>query len=84
MLIWLLLQIPLTIINSFASWIPKVTVLPLGLDAILISGVGYLFYLFAFFPPLQLLYDAFLVIIVFKIGLRVFLMIPVLGKMLHR
>ena len=51
MLIYLLLQIPLLIINGMTSWLPSVEQLPFGLDAILATGFGYLFYITAVVPP---------------------------------
>jgi len=81
MLIYLLVQIPLTILNALTSFFPKVDSLPLGLDGILTQGMGYLFFLFTVIPPLGLLYDAFLIVITFKIGVMVFKTIPILGRM---
>lgn len=84
MLLWLLAQMPITLLNALTSWLPKVTELPMGLDAILIQGMGYLLFLFDFFPPLQTLYTAFLVVMSFKLALKVFAMLPIVRHLLFR
>lgn len=84
MLLWLILQMPITLLNAATSWLPQVTALPLGLDAILIQGMGYLLFLFDFFPPFQALWNAFIIVMSFKIGLKMFAMIPVLRHMLFK
>lgn len=81
MLIYLILQIPLMFLNVVTSIFPSVDTLPLGLDALLVSGFGYFLYVATLIPPLMSLYNAFIWVVSFKIGLRIFLMIPIVGRM---
>lgn len=81
MLIYLFLLMLTSPIVLLASLLPSVTELPFGLDALLSSGVSNFLYVAALIPPLATLYNAFLWVVGFKIGLRLFLMIPIVGRM---
>lgn len=64
-----------------ASLLPAVTELPFGLDALLTSGINNFMYVKDLIPPLGTLFNAFLWVVGFKIGLKLFLMIPIVGRM---
>jgi hypothetical protein len=81
MLIYYLLQLPITFVNSLTSWIPHVEALPFGLDSLLSNGFSYFFYVVTVVPPLETLYNAFLWVVGFKITMRLLLMIPLVGRM---
>jgi len=81
MLIYFLLQLPLIFVNALTSWIPRVDVLPFGLDTILNSGFSWFAYIVTVIPPLASMYEAFLWVIGFKITMKLILMIPVVGRM---
>lgn len=83
MLIQLLLSIPVTILEGLASFLPTVTAFPFGIDAILVSGVGYYNYLSVQVPFFPLLMSAFMFIIWWKIGLRIFSIIPIIGRLIR-
>lgn len=84
MLIQLLLGIPLSVLNALASFLPKVFVLPFGIDSVLVQGMGYVHFLAGLIPPIGLMLDAFLFVIGFKLSLKLFAMIPILRGMLHK
>lgn len=90
---WLiqLLILCLAIIPFFISGLasvfninPTVTTLPMGIDSVLVSGIGYLKFLFNIFPPFVPLYYAFLFIIGFKIAMKAVAMIPIVRGLLHK
>jgi len=74
----------MVIVNALTSFLPTVTTLPFGIDAILANGMGYFFFIAVYFPPLTTMYNAFLFVVAFKIGLKVFAMIPVVNRMLYK
>jgi len=55
-----LLQALLFFLNSIFFWMPVVDRLPLGIDAALVTAIGYFKGFMAIFPPLQIIWDAVL------------------------
>ena len=82
MLIFMLLSIPLLIIGTLTSFFPEATTLPFGLDTILTMGINNTYYVMDLIPPLKAMYDAFLLILAWKVGLRLFKLIPVLHRII--
>lgn len=80
MLVYLLLQIPIALLNVLTVWIPEVTELPLGLDTILSNGIGHVRFVFTIFPPLEAVYNGFLIVVAFKIALKIFKSLPIVGR----
>lgn len=81
MLIYYLLQFPVIMLNALTSWLPTVETLPLGLDAILTNGFNYFFFLTNLIPPLGIIWEGFFWVITFKVTMRLFRLIPFVGRM---
>jgi hypothetical protein len=84
-MIWaLLIQIPISVVNSFAFVFGRTDTLPavggFDIDAFLIGGVSGFRALVHFLPPLGLGMEITVSWIVFVVGLRIIRMIPVIGK----
>jgi len=71
MIIHLLFSIIIMIFNTLVSWLPSVSVLPFGMDSLWISSVGYFKGFMLIFPPLEIVYQAF----VFYLGFRLLLIV---------
>jgi len=82
MLVYMLLNIPLLIIGSLTQFFPEATTLPMGLDTILTMGINNTYFVMDVIPPLRAMYDAFLLILAWKVGLRLFKLIPVLHRII--
>ena len=78
----LLNVVPNVLISIFP--VLSVKTLPLGMDAVLTQGVGYINFINVHFPPLGVLWEALLFVITFKLGLKLIAMIPVIRNILHR
>jgi len=81
MLVYMLLQIPLLILSGLLYIVPKVDVLPFGVDVHLVNGFGYLYFIMTFIPPIALMLEAFLWVLGFKIAMKFVLMFPFIGRM---
>jgi len=81
MLGYFILQIPIVILSLAFAFFPQTRELPFGGDVYLTQAVAYAKFIFVMFPPLLILWEAFLWVIGFKIGLKLFLMIPWVGRM---
>jgi len=84
MIVALLLLLPLALLNSLSLLVPAVEVLPFGIDAYLVQGIGYLRFIIAVFPPMGAIYNAFLFVLTFKLGLKLFAMIPLVSRILYK
>lgn len=62
------------------SSLPQVTTLPWGIDSILVGAMGTFRALMALFPPLQVVFTAFMFYIGFRLLLKLLKMIPMFGK----
>jgi len=58
-------------INATLSFLPEVTELPFGMDEILVNAVGYFRQFMSYFPPLQVMFTAFMIYISFRLLLVV-------------
>jgi len=65
-------------LNALTFFLPVVTELPFGLDAILSTGMGYLYFIMQIFPPLAIVYQGFLTVMAFKVGMLFVRFVPVL------
>lgn len=83
MLINFILQLIVSFLAMLLSRFPTITTLPFGIDEILVTGVGGYRALAVIFPPLDIVLTAFLIYLGFRIGLRIFRMLPVFGKLIH-
>ena len=82
-LIQLIVAIPSIILDSFSiltGGASTVTVLPFGIDSILVQGVGYIYFLASVFPPISAVLTGFLFIIGFKILMKFVRLIPWFGR----
>jgi len=70
-----------TIFAVIFQYFPIVTELPFGSDAILSTGMGYIHFVIAVFPPLGIMLSGFLVIIGFKMLMLVLRAVPIIGRM---
>lgn len=84
MLIHYAFSVLVSIFNALTSFLPEVDVLPLGIDSILVQGVGYINFLKVVFPPIGTIYTGFLVIMGFKLTLKVIAMIPIIKGLLYK
>jgi len=64
--------------NVLSAVLPNVSVLPFGIDPILVQGAGYLHYIMDIFPPLQAIFNGLLWIIGFKLTMMFIRIIPVI------
>jgi len=71
-------------LNGLTWFLPVVTELPFGADAILSQGMGYLYFIMGIFPPLQILYTGFLWVLTFKIAMLFIRFIPVLRHLVAK
>lgn len=78
---YFLLQIPVVILSLALMYFPQTRELPFGGDVYLTQAVGYAKFVFVMFPPLTLLWEAFIWVIGFKIGMKLFLMLPFVGRL---
>lgn len=74
--------IPALIIQIFPSM--SVSTLPFGIDSILVQGMSYFKFLITVFPPFGVLWEALLLVIGFKILLKLIAMIPIVRGLLHK
>lgn len=81
MLIQMLIGALISLLVVVFGWLPVVTSLPFGIDSFIVTGVGYVNFISTIFPPLGILYTAFLWVIGWKITLLVIRMIPVIRHM---
>lgn len=63
--------------------LPQVTILPWGVDEILVQAVGSFKAFMAVFPPMQIVFNAFIIYISFRIGIRLLRAIPFFGRALE-
>jgi len=68
------------LLETLFNWLPLVDTLPWGIDAILIMAVGLFKAFVAIFPPMQIVFEAFLIYIGFRIILKLLRMIPFVGR----
>lgn len=60
------------IIDAVLSFLPKITELPFGLDAILVQAVGTIQAIIAMFPPLQIVWICVLAAISLRLALLLY------------
>lgn len=72
-------------LNAFfnAFHLPIVSVLPFGIDPLLVSGMGNIRYIITAFPPLGIILTGFLFVLSWKLLVVVVRMIPIIGKVFH-
>jgi len=90
MLISLLLDVFVSALNVLVFWLPDVTSLNITvgsfdfpIDDYLSTGLGYVFYIFPLIPPLEMMYNGFLFIIYWKIGLLTVRLLPWIGRLVR-
>ena len=69
--------------NMFGTFLPKVEVLPWGIDTYLQQGVQGYKMLALYFPPFQTILTAFLIYLGFKIILQILKAIPFFGRIIR-
>jgi len=76
MIIYYLLKAIGTGVSAFFSFLEPVTTLPFEADVYLAQGISYVRFLFTVFPPLELMFQALLVILAFKVTLKLIAVVP--------
>lgn len=84
MLLYSLLSLLFGFINGLSLFLPTVTTLPFGIDAVLVQGMGYFRFMVSVFPPLQVMMQGMLAVISFKLALKVIAMVPIAKGILHK
>lgn len=69
---------------SFGYISANVTTLPFGIDAILVQGMGYIWFIVSVFPPLGIIIDGLLFVLTFKLALKLVAMIPIVKGLLYK
>jgi hypothetical protein len=72
------------IFSLIFSWFPVVTQLPFGIDGVLTTGMGYVWFMANIIPPIGIMLNGFLFLIGFKIVLKIIAMVPIIRGMLHK
>lgn len=67
----------------FGKYLPKVDVLPWGIDGYLQQGVQGYKMLMIYFPPFETILNAFLIYIAFKILMQILKAIPFFGRIIR-
>jgi hypothetical protein len=78
MLIHILIQTSLAIIRVVTFWLPDASFLPFGIDAVLVSGFGYVHYLALIFPPITIALAFMYWLIWWKLGIKLLSLIPII------
>jgi len=73
-------QLIIAVSRSLGLLLPSVTSLPWGLDSIFQQAVSGFKGFMAIFPPLQTVFNAFLIYLGFRIALRIVKAVPFLGR----
>ena len=84
MILSLLFGTFVTVLSGILSFLPKVTKIPFGIDSVLVQGMGYFHFIMGLFPPLSIMLNGFLVIMGFKVTLKLIAMIPIVRGLLHK
>jgi len=71
MITYLLIKAVLVILSVFTIWLPRVDVLPWGVDGALVNGVAILKKLGGVYPMVSTVLTAFLIYVAFRISLLV-------------
>lgn len=80
MIIYFLLNFVVAMVTFIFDWLPKVTELPFGLDAILVTTFGYWYGFLAVMWPLEVVWVCVLWYYGIKIGMIFVRMIPFVGR----
>lgn len=83
MFTYLLLYIPIRLIGVLTMLFPVVTTLPFGIDTILVTGFANFLYVADLIPPLMLMYQAFIWVMLWKIALKLFTLLPWVGRLIN-
>ena len=77
----------MNVASFFAQWMPGAGEVPLklpwGIDDIMVAGIQGYKVLAQAFPPFQSVLNAFVIYILFRIGLRLLRAVPILGRTLE-
>jgi len=83
MIILSLLEILKLVLSVFTVWFQPVTELPFGIDTYVVNGFEGVRAIAEFFPPLGYVIQAFAIYVLFLLSLKIFKMIPFVGKMFY-
>lgn len=76
----------INLFNNVLVWLnsvlPNASVLPWGIDATMVSGIGYLRFFTAYFPPLGTLLSAFALYLIFILGIKLIRLFPIIRNIL--
>lgn len=72
MIINLLFSVLNAIGNVIFGWMPVVTTLPFGVDSAMVTVVGYAKTVMELIPPIQVVFNFFMLYLGFRFGLLVF------------
>ncbi len=80
----MILQLVIVLILSAVAfpfaWLPDASVLPWGIDSILVSAVGGFKSMIVVFPPLGIVFQAFMIYLLFRVGMQLLKGVPFLGR----
>lgn len=76
-----ILKVIFAIIPTLFRFDTTVSELPLGLDSIVSDGFSYVHYMTTILPPLQILIEAFLYYLTFKLIMIFLRIIPFVGRL---
>lgn len=74
----------LSMLSAFFSLFDVVTVLPYGVDSILVTAVGTFRGFANIFPPVTAISYTIIIYIGWRFGLMLFKATPIFGKIIHR
>lgn len=86
-LVQLMVAVPSIILKAFSVvtfGFSDVTVLPFGIDSILVQGMGYVRFISGVFPPIGSIIDGFLFILAFKMIMIFLRIIPLIGRLFRK
>jgi len=82
-IIQLIVAVPSIILDAFSlltGGASTITVLPFGIDAILVQGFGYVHFIADVFPPIGAVLTGFLYVVGFKMLMKFVRLIPWFGR----
>jgi hypothetical protein len=83
MILQLLLQLLQSLFTIVLGWTSIVT-LPFGIEGYLQTGAGYIHMIVVYFPPLGIMLQGFLWILVWKFIMILLRLIPFIGRIFNR
>jgi len=80
---YFLFKIPVLMLSYLALFLPQATVLPFGIDELLVQGFGYIFFIFTVIPTLEIFWKALVFVLIWKLSIKFIGMLPIIRHVLH-